>query len=259
MTESLRPLILLTNDDGIEAEGIRALAEALYDLGELWIVAPRHEQSAKSHAITIHDPIRARKQAYQVAGQAVEAYAVTGTPADCVKMAVHSLCPRKPDLVVSGINHGPNAAINTLYSGTVGAALEATINGCKSFAISLHDFGNLNFVSSSWAARQVAAQILTRGLPDGTLLNVNVPPIAIEAIKGFATTRQARSRWIEEFEERVDTNKHPYYWLGGYFVNLDDGDDTDLAAIENGFVSVTPMKLDWTDHAFTDKLRTWEW
>lgn len=253
----MRPLILLTNDDGIEAEGILALANALCGLGELWVIAPRHEQSAVSQAITIRDPIRALPWTFEVQGKQIEARAITGTPADCVKIAVNEICPRKPDLVVSGINHGPNSAVNALYSGTVGAALEGAVNGCKSMAISLNDFRPADFSGAAWAARKIAEQMLGNETPLGTILNVNVPALPQDQIQGFEVTRQAKARWVEEFQQRTDMMQRPYYWLGGYFINLDEGEETDLQALDKGFVSVTPLKIDMTDHLFAQELKQW--
>lgn len=233
-----------------------ALANALHGLGELWVVAPRHEQSAVSQAITIRDPIRALTWDFWANEEKIEARAVTGTPADCVKIAINELCPRKPDLIVSGINHGPNSAVNALYSGTVGAALEGAVNGCKSMAISLHDFRATDYTASGWAARKIAMQMLANEMPPETILNVNVPALSQNEIKGFEITRQAKARWVEEFQKRTDMMQKPYYWLGGYFENLDEGEETDLQAIEKGYVAITPLKVDWTHYEFAHDLRT---
>ncbi|HEX8298171.1 MAG TPA: 5'/3'-nucleotidase SurE [Rubricoccaceae bacterium] len=252
-----RPLILLANDDGIDAEGLAALARALDGLGTLAVVAPFEEQSAVGHAITVRQPMRVHAWTFAGAAGPVWARAVTGTPADCVKIAVQKLLPRRPDLVVSGINHGPNTAVNVMYSGTVSAATEATILGVPGIAVSHGDWRPADFEAAGLAARTLAERVLTDGLPPGVLLNVNVPGGAPEAIRGMRTTRQAASRWEETFDERLDPFERPYYWLGGRFVDLDDGIGTDTAAVSDGYVSVTPLHIDLTAHAALDHVRTW--
>ncbi len=258
-----RPLVLVCNDDGIDAAGIAALAAALDGIGTLAVVAPFAEQSAVGHAITVRDPMRVHPWVFDGPSGPVWARAVTGTPADCVKIAAQKLLPRPPDLVVSGINHGPNTAVNVMYSGTVSAATEATILGLPAFAMSHDNWAPTDFEAAGWVARQLAERVLADGLPSGVLLNVNVPDVPLADLAGMRATRQARSRWEEEFEERLDPTRRPYYWLGGRFVDLDGGDDTDLAAIRDGFVSVTPLQLDLTAHdhlalvrALTDSLLT---
>ena len=253
-----RPLILLCNDDGIGADGIAALAAALDGLGTLAVVAPATEQSAVGHAITVRDPMRAHPWSFDVPSGEAWARAVTGTPADCVKIAVQKLLPRAPDLVVSGINHGPNTAVNVLYSGTVSAASEATILGVPAIAMSHTSWkGGADFEFAGRTARRPAEQVLQRGLPPDVLLNVNVPDLPADAVKGIRITRQARARWEEEFEERRDPMDKPYYWLGGRFVDLDDRPDTDLAALAEGFVSVTPLLLDLTAGEEMERMRAW--
>ena len=250
------PLILVSNDDGIDAPGLFALAQAMSELGEVFVAAPLFEQSAVGHAITIRDPVRAREVRLDL-GPGVKAYSVKGTPADCVKLAVNQLLPRRPDLVVSGINQGPNTAVNVIYSGTVSAATEAAILGIDSIAFSLCAWKGGDFAPSQHFARQIARTVLAQGLPPGILLNVNVPAVPLEDIRGVMPTRQARSRWDESFHERVDPNDQPYYWLTGTFINLDEGENTDLAAIENGYVSVTPIHYDLTAHEFLGRLGEW--
>ena len=250
-----RPLILVANDDGVDAAGIAALATAMHGLGTVAVVAPFQEQSAVGHAITIRDPMRVHPWAFDGPDGPVWARAVTGTPADCVKIAVQKLLPRPPDLVVSGINHGPNTAVNVLYSGTVSAATEAAILGIPSIAVSHADWRPDDFEAAGRVAAALAARVLAEGLPDSVLLNVNVPGRAHPEIAGVRVTRQARARWEEEFEERRDPMDRPYYWLGGRFVDLDGGPDTDLAALADGYVSVTPLHLDLTAHAHLDAVR----
>ncbi len=249
-----RPLILLCNDDGIDAAGIKALACALDGLGTLVVVAPFEEQSAVGHAITVRMPMRVHATTFDGACGPLWARAVTGTPADCVKIAVQKLLPRRPDLVVSGINHGPNTAVSVMYSGTVSAATEATILGIPAIAVSHGDWRPTDFTTAGEAARTVAERVLAEGLAPGVLLNVNVPG---GPIQGWRTTRQGRARWDEIFEERRDPFDRPYYWLGGTFVDLDEGDDSDTAAVDAGFVSVTPLHIDLTAYDALDTVRAW--
>lgn len=254
-----RPLILICNDDGINAPGIAALAAAMDALGDIYVVAPATEQSAVGHAITVRDPVRAYPWAFPVPSGQVPAYAVAGTPADCVKLAVNQLLPRRPDLVVSGINRGPNTAVNVIYSGTVSAATEAAILGIDAIAFSLCNWEAQDYRAAAHYAQRIARTVLAYGLPPGILLNVNIPDLPLEAIKGIVITRQARSRWEESFAERRDPYNQPYYWLTGRFVNLDDGDDTDLKAVEQGYVSITPLEHDLTAHAYRHILSQWGW
>ena len=254
-----RPLILISNDDGIEAAGILSLAAAMDGLGDIIVVAPLHEQSAVGHAITMRDPVRARPWPFRVSSGQVTAFAVTGTPADCVKLAMDKLVPRKPDLVISGINHGPNTAVNIIYSGTVSAATEASILGIPAIAFSYCKWGGGDFEASGRVARQIAQRVLKGGLTPGILLNVNIPDLPFDDIKGVMITRQARSKWEESFAERKDPYNRTYYWLSGTFVNLDTGENTDVFAVENGFVSVTPIHHDLTAYSALDSLEKWNW
>lgn len=254
-----RPLILICNDDGVGAPGIAALASAMDGLGDLYIVAPIDEQSAVGHAITVRNPVRATAYPFKVPSGDVPAFAVTGTPADCVKLAVNQLLPRHPDLVVSGINRGPNTAVNVIYSGTVSAATEASILGIDAIAFSLCAWQANEFETAGRYARQIAERVLGRGLPPGILLNVNIPDLEYDEIRGIAPTRQARSRWEESFAERKDPFDQPYYWLSGKFVNLDKGDETDLSAIDNGFISITPIHYDLTAYEFLSQMESWTW
>ena len=249
-----RPLVLVSNDDGIDAAGIQALVRALVGLGTVAVVAPFEEQSAVGHGITVRMPMRAHEWTFRGDLEAVWARAVTGTPADCVKIAVQKLLPRPPDLVVSGINHGPNTAVNVIYSGTVSAATEAAILGVPALAVSHGEWRPESFDAAGRVARDMAERVLTDGLPPGVLLNVNVPG---GEPRGMRTTRQARSRWEERFEERRDPMDRPYYWLGGRFVDLDDGADTDTAAVAAGFVSVTPLHVDLTAYDALAHVRAW--
>ncbi len=249
-----RPLILVSNDDGIDAAGISALVAALGGLGTIAVVAPFEEQSAVGHGITVRDPIRVHTMPFEGASGPVWARAVTGTPADCIKIAVQKLLPRSPDIVVSGINHGPNTAVNVIYSGTVSAATEATILGLPAIAMSHAAWRPDDFEAAGIVARRLAERVLEDGLPPNVLLNVNVPEGPLDAVAGMRATRQASARWEEQFEERLDPMDRPYYWLGGRFVDLDDRPDTDLAALRDGFVSITPLQLDLTAHTHLDRI-----
>lgn len=254
-----RPLILISNDDGIEAAGILSLAAAMDGLGDLIVAAPLHEQSAVGHAITMRDPVRARPWPFRGPSGQITAYAVSGTPADCVKLAMDKLVPRKPDLVISGINHGPNTAVNIIYSGTVSAATEASILGIPAVAFSYCKWGGGDFEASGLVARQIVQRVLKGGLTPGLLLNVNIPDLPFCDIKGIMITRQARSKWEESFAERKDPYDRTYYWLSGTFVNLDSGENTDVFAVENGFVSVTPIHHDLTAYSAINELEHWDW
>lgn len=253
------PRILLCNDDGIAAPGIQALADALDPLGDLYVVAPESEQSAVGHAITVRDPVRAHEVEFSTSSGSIPAWAVSGTPTDSVKLACHELLEEEPDLVVSGINHGPNTAVNVLYSGTVSAATEGSILGIDAIAISLCDWSSDDFAGARRWARRIARLVLRSGLPRGVLLNVNVPAVPPDDLQGVAITRQARSKWDEGFDERTDPADRQYFWLAGTFVDLDDGDRTDTRAVEDGYVSVTPIQHDLTAYDALDALRGWEW
>ena len=248
-------LILISNDDGIHAPGINALAEEIKKIGDVVIVAPDKQQSAVGHAITMNSPLRVQKVEKQ---GAFFGYAVTGTPADAVKLAVRSLLPHPPDLVISGINHGSNTAISVIYSGTVSAATEGTILGIPSFAISLTTYDEADFSYAAAFARKLALKIIEQGLPKGTLLNVNVPPVAPSEIKGIVITKQGKSVWNDEFESRRDPNDREYLWLKGDLLELDHDDDIDQRAVLNNKVSITPIHYDLTDYATFEAMKKWD-
>ncbi|MBM3324967.1 MAG: 5'/3'-nucleotidase SurE [Calditrichaeota bacterium] len=246
--------ILLSNDDGIHSPGLHALAEALADLGEIWVVAPDREQSSVGHAITLSDPIWLRP--YKFNGVHA-AFAVGGTPADCVKLALTALMTERPDLIVSGINRGENTGISTIYSGTVSAATEGTISGVPSMAISLDSFTSNGFGPAARIARKLAVLVARHGLPQDTLLNVNVPDLPEAQLRGIRITRQGRARWKETFEKRVDPRGRMYYWMDGYKIEMDEPSDTDGRALKEGFVAITPVRLDMTHGEFMDELKVW--
>ncbi len=245
--------ILVSNDDGIFADGIIALREAMLEIGEVYVYAPHKQQSAVGHAITIHLPLRLNP--YYMNGEFF-GYAITGTPADCVKLAITTHMKEKPDLIISGINHGSNAAINVIYSGTVSAATEGTILGIPSIAVSLATYVDFDFSYAKKVAQKIALAVLKYGLAKGVLLNVNVPPVPEEKIRGIKITKQGRSRWDDYFERRLDPQNREYYWLTGQMNGLDD-EDSDITAINNNYVSVTPIQFDLTAYHFLDELKKW--
>lgn len=241
MGGSDKPLILVCNDDGIFAPGIKALAEIADEFGDVAIIAPDRQQSAVGHAVTVSTPLRSR--AFQLDNK-FSGQAVSGTPADSIKLAHDQLLEHKPDLVVSGINHGSNAGINILYSGTVSAATEGTILGYPSLAVSCTDYDEEADLSGAReAARRVIGWILSEGLPKGVTMNLNVPA---GPLKGIKWARMANSRYVEEFEGRVDPNNRSYYWLTGRMQLLEEGDDIDVRVIEKGYASLTPIQYDMT-------------
>lgn len=242
-----KPLILVTNDDGITAPGIKALIEVARKFGKVVVVAPDSPQSGMGHAITLTKPLRLHPT--EMFDDDVDAYECSGTPVDCVKIAVDKVLRRKPDLCISGINHGSNSSINIIYSGTMSAAVEAALEGIPSIGFSLCDFAyDADFSGAQDAAEKVIAQVLEFGLADNTLLNVNVPKLKVAEIKGIKICRQAMAKWEEEFDARKDPHGREYFWLTGKFVNRDKGDDTDEWALANGFVSVVPVQYDLTAH-----------
>jgi len=249
-----KPLILVTNDDGVYAPGIYALYQAMRDLGNVHVVAPESERSAVGHALTISDPLRV--WAVDRYGETF-GHAVNGTPADCVKLAVKSILNRKPDLVVSGINQGPNTAINVIYSGTVSAATEGTIMGIPSIAFSLASFRISDFDFAARFATHLATQVMENGLPDGTLLNVNIPALPEDQILGVKITRQGKGRYEEYFEKRVDPMNRNYYWLAGKKLQLDNESDVDDVAVLERYVAITPIQFDLTDYKVLDQLKEW--
>lgn len=253
---SQKPLILVTNDDGITAPGIRNLVETVKELGEVVIVAPDSPQSGMGHAITINKPLRLDE--VDLYGT-IKAYQCSGTPVDCVKLAVDMVLHRKPDLLVSGINHGSNASINVIYSGTMSAAVEGAIEGIPSVGFSLCDYTyQANFKPVLKAVRRIAEDVLLNGLPNGTLLNVNFPKIVDEGqLKGLRICRQAKAKWKENFVKRADPTGRNYYWMTGKFVNDDNGQDTDEWALANGYASVVPVMFDLTAHHHIPYLNSW--
>ena len=249
-----KPLILVVNDDGIFAPGIRKLISIMNEFGEVVVVAPDGPQSGKSHAITIESTIRCDRVKIND-GPQIE-YSCSGTPVDCVKLAMNKLLERKPDLCVSGINHGSNSSINVIYSGTMSAAVEGALEGIPSIGYSLLDYSHkADFSESESFIKKITKSVLEKGLPDGVCLNINIPKSEEgKKIQGIKVCRQANANWEEEFDERKDPKGRTYYWLTGKFVNYDNGKDTDEWALENHYISVVPVQFDVTAHNSISKI-----
>ena len=243
MKKEDKPLILVTNDDGVHASGMAALIDAVKEFGDVVVVAPHQSQSGMSHALTLKTPLRLKKI---MNTSDVTVYELTGTPVDCVKMAFDNILGCKPTILVSGINHGSNSSLSSIYSGTVAAAREGAINSIKSIAFSNLDYSDdANFDFIKPIVKKVVADVLKNGLSDGTFLNVNVPYTDPENLKGIKICRQARGVWVEEFEKRVDPVGSSYYWLTGYFDNFEpDAEDTDEWALKNNYVSIVPLSFE---------------
>lgn len=256
-SESTRPLILVTNDDGITAPGIRNLVESIVDLGDVVVVAPDSHQSGMGHAITISNILRMSPHDFGMPG--VQAFKTTGTPVDCVKLAIYKILDRKPDVLVSGINHGSNASINVIYSGTMSAAVEGALEGIPSVGFSLCDFAeDADFSASRNVARTVTQKVLKHGTPTGTCLNVNIPKVAPEDLRGIKVCRQGAGHWADSFEEREAPGGRTYYWMTGNFTDVDKGEDTDEWALKHGYVSVVPVQYDMTAHHAMTELNQWD-
>ena len=249
-----KPLILVVNDDGIFAPGIRKLISIMNEFGEVVVVAPDGPQSGKSHAITIESTIRCERVKIND-GPQIE-YSCSGTPVDCVKLAMNKLLERKPDLCVSGINHGSNSSINVIYSGTMSAAVEGALEGIPSIGYSLLDYSHkADFSESESFIKKITKSVLEKGLPDGVCLNINIPKSEEgKKIQGIKVCRQANANWEEEFDERKDPKGRTYYWLTGKFVKYDKGKDTDEWALENHYISVVPVQFDVTAHNSISKI-----
>jgi 5'-nucleotidase len=248
-----QPVILITNDDGVSAPGIMNLVDAVKDLGKIIVVAPDKPQSGMGHAITIGQPLRLHK-IHSIDN--VETWSCTGTPVDCVKLAVDKVLHRKPDLCLSGINHGANHSINVIYSGTMSAAVEAAIESIPSAGFSLLDYRlDADFTGARKYVRIIVEKMLRTKLEQHTVLNVNIPSVVPELIKGFKICRQAYAKYEEDFIERNDPHGRHYYWLTGEFVNFDKGKDTDVWALANNYVSVVPVQFDLTNYVLKSKLQ----
>ncbi|MGI9559027.1 MAG: 5'/3'-nucleotidase SurE [Thermodesulfobacteriota bacterium] len=244
-----RTRILISNDDGINSPGIEALAQSLSSIGEVIVVAPDRDQSAASHALSIHRPLRAEKVA-------PNRYSVDGTPTDCVNLAVNGLIEgRRPDLVVSGINKGANVGDDVTYSGTVSAAMEGTLLRIPSIAVSTSGKSDFNFEPAADYARAVAEFVLKNGLPNNTMLNLNVPNMPTEEIKGVKITKQGKRYYDDKIIKKKDPRGRNYYWIGGDELAFRKTPDSDILSLKNGWISVTPIKLDFTDHSYFETLK----
>ncbi len=250
-------LILVTNDDGVNAKGLESLAEVALEFGRVVVAAPSEAMSGMSHAITIKTPLRVREIPSK---DKLKKYSIMGTPVDSVKLAFNSLMERRPDLVLSGINHGSNASSSVVYSGTMAAAMEGCVNLIPSAGFSLLDYDpDADFSYAKEVVRKVIYNILNKGLEPGVCLNVNIPAIPKEEINGIKICRQARGYWKEEFDKRTDPHNGEYYWLTGSFFNDEpDSPDTDESALRNGYVSIVPIKVDLTAHKSIEDLNNWD-
>jgi len=249
--KSGRPVIVVTNDDGVNAEGIISLARALKDAGRVVVVAPDQERSAASHSITLHRPLR-------ISALSRDVYAVDGTPTDCVMLGVHEILKRRPDIVISGINHGANLGDDVHYSGTVSAAFEGGILGIPSVAISLAVKGHRNFRPASRFAAKLVRTLLEKKLPPGIILNVNVPDLPAGRIKGAVLTKQGKRNYGSVIVEKVDPRSKKYYWIGGDESGFEDIEKSDCNAVRDGWISITPLRVNLTDHAALDTMSEWK-
>jgi 5'/3'-nucleotidase len=254
---SKRPTILITNDDGITAPGIRSLVEAVKGLGDIIVVAPDRAQSGMGHAITIGQPLRMNKVTIF---EDAEAWQISGTPVDCVKLAVDKILRRKPDICLSGINHGANHSINVIYSGTMSAAMEAAIESIPSIGFSLLDYRfEADFSPAKHYIRKIVEQMLSYKKEKHFLLNVNIPAVPLKEIKGIKICKQAYAKYEEDFDERIDPQGKKYYWLTGEFVNFDKGKDTDVWALQHNYISVVPIQFDLTNYTLKKELeKNWK-
>ena len=248
-----KPLILVTNDDGITAPGIRKLVEIMNEIGEVIVVAPDSPQSGKGHAITINSTLMVEE--IKMDGPQRD-FACSGTPVDCVKLALDKVLTRRPDLVVSGINHGSNSSINVIYSGTMSAAVEAGVEGLPAIGFSLLDYSfEADFDQARDFIKEIVLKTLANPMPEGIVLNVNIPKLKKKEIKGIKICRQAKAKWEENFDERTNPQGKKYYWLTGYFNNMDGGAEADETALMDGYISIVPVKFDLTGYEYMDKLR----
>lgn len=249
-----RPLILLTNDDGVYAKGLKELIEVMRLFGDLMVVAPNGPRSGMSHAITVDKPLRTTKLTEE---EGLTVLSCNGTPADCVKLACNQLLDRLPDFIISGINHGANSSVSILYSGTMGGALEGCIHGVPSIGFSLCDYDqDADFSKAKMSVAKIFQVVAEHGLPDGVCLNVNIPK---GDVNGINFCRQARGKWEEEFEKRTDPHGREYFWLAGYFNNAEaEARDTDDFALSNGIVSVVPVSIDLTSYPAFQHMQNWK-
>ncbi len=253
-----KPLILVTNDDGITAPGLRALVDFTRKLGQVVVVAPDSPQSGKGHAITLDTTLYSEEISADIENSADKEYSCSGTPADCVKLALQELLDRPPDICISGINHGSNSSINVIYSGTMSAAIEAGIEGVPAIGFSLCDYSwKADFSQAKDFIQKIVSEALKNGIPKGVVLNVNIPKLTKDEIKGIKICRQARANWKERFDKRTNPMGRDYYWLTGEFELMDKGEDTDEHALANGYISVVPTQFDLTAHHAIQDINNW--
>lgn len=251
-----KPTILITNDDGIHAKGLRHLISIMRKLGNVTVVASEFPMSATGHAITVRSPLRLKKIKKE---EGYQEYQCNGTPVDCMKLGEQVVLKKKPDLLVSGINHGSNASVNVVYSGTMAAVIEGCISGIPSVGFSLLDYdSDADFSDCGDFVTEIATKVLDEGLPHNTCLNVNIPAVSEKNIKGIKVCRQSKARWVEEFEGKKDPRGQDYFWLTGYFERLDIESDTDQWALDNNYVSVVPMHFDFTAHKEISTIKKWQ-
>jgi 5'-nucleotidase len=260
--------ILLTNDDGIEAPGLQELLQSLKPLGQVTVFAPDHNWSAAGHTKTMHKPLRVSRHSFDCpapdsdldssSDQEIRAYTTTGSPSDCVVLALLGILPRRPDLVVSGINQGANLGHDLTYSGTVAAAMEAVIFGLPAVSISLDSYDSHDFAYAAQVSARVVSQVQERGLPAGTFLNVNVPCLPPDEVSGVAITRLGRRVYRDVLVERHDPRGRPYYWIGGEPPSGHRDEGTDIWAVAHGYISITPIHLDMTARDLIPDLRDWD-
>ena len=247
MTKLVKPLILVTNDDGITSPGIRMLIKQMNILGDVVVVAPNSPQSGKSHAISISEPLRCDPIDIDT-GPQIE-YSCSGTPADCIKLAIHEILDRRPDIIVSGVNHGSNASVNVIYSGTMAAAIEGAMQGIPSIGFSILDYDwNTDFSFAEKYVSEITSKVIHQGLPNGVCLNVNIPKAKNKDYKGVRVCHQTIGKWEEDFDKRKDPFDKDYYWMSGEFKNQDDSKSCDIRTLENDFISIVPIQFDLTSH-----------
>ena len=251
-----KPLILITNDDGYNAKGLLSLVESVAEIGEVVIVAPDRPQSGKGHSITVNEPIRCYETELF---DEIKAYCCTGTPVDCIKMGLFILNNRVPDLILSGINHGSNVSTNVLYSGTMAAAVEGALEGIPSIGFSLTTYSSdANFNASKKIVKAITKQVLNNSLKRGVCLNVNIPDVKFELIKGIKVCRQGRAFWDDTFDKRTDPLGKDYYWLTGSFSSKEQSSDTDIHYLKENYVTVVPTQFDMTCYNSVEELKKWE-
>lgn len=254
-----KPLILVTNDDGITAPGLIELVGLMSEIGKVVVVAPDSPQSGMGHAITLDSTLHAKKVDINIKNRDITGYSCSGTPADCVKLGLQETLNTKPDLVVSGINHGSNSSINVIYSGTMSAAIEAGIEGIPAIGFSLCDYAwNADFSMTRKSIKKITKEALKNGIPKNTVLNVNIPKTNGNEPKGIKVCRQAKANWKEKFDKRISPSGKEYYWLTGEFELQDYAEDTDIYALNNGYVSIVPTKFDLTAYKAIKEVTNWK-